>query len=66
MYSRDPRWIIAKFASSCGGCDRRISKGEDIFYYPMGKRAYGGQCGCGGNASRDFASTIASEDYQAY
>lgn len=56
-YPRDPGWLTAKFPSDCAGnCGQRIAKGDRIFYYPKGKRAYGERCGCGDANSRDFAA----------
>ena len=38
-YSGDPRQITARFASKCHTCGKPIKKGEQIIYWPNGKRA---------------------------
>ena len=59
-YSLDPRWMTARFSSTCSKCDQPIAKGADIFYYPNGKRAL---CKtCGDDVSREFAAMAFDED----
>lgn len=74
-YQQDPHWITARYPGKCNGCDRPIIKGERAFYYPNGKRMYGGQfdratnpacevgCGCGDQHSADFAAAAADEAF---
>lgn len=53
-YSNDPYWLNARFNSICAGknCNNTIKKGEKIFYYPIGKKAY---CTiCGQTCEQDF------------
>jgi len=63
-YAGDPRWITAKFA----GIDAKgtpFRKGEQVFYFPSGKRIYAGAAG--EEASRRFESERADEDvYNGY
>jgi hypothetical protein len=60
-YRRDPRWLTARFASACACGDRshRIERGERVFYYPIGKRAYVGACA--ERNARDFESCVFDE-----
>ncbi len=60
-YSLDPKWLTARFASKCAKCNALISKGDEIFYYPNGKRAYGSKCGCADDASGDFEAAAFDE-----
>jgi len=43
-YRQDPRWIVARFASTCS-CGKPIAKGERIYYYPTARKAYCHECG---------------------
>ena len=66
-YNGDPRWISAKFDSACRGCGLPIRRGDDVFYYPRGKHAFGSECGCAEQHSGDFNSMRADEDtYNSY
>lgn len=62
-YRGDPYWLDARFASACacGNPDHHIRKGDRIFYYPKGKKAFVGPC-ADANA-RDFESCVADEDF---
>ena len=42
-YSKDPRWITAKFGN-CKECGISI-KGKRAFFYPQGKNIYCEKCG---------------------
>lgn len=57
----DPFWMTAKFKGTCAttGCDDPIRRGDRIFYYPNGKKAYVGTCAAA--ADRDFGSTSFDE-----
>jgi hypothetical protein len=58
-YSRDPRWITARFSSVCK-CGKRINKGDDILYRPYDRSV---QCSvCGETAWQRFLSESADED----
>ena len=61
-YNGDPVWISAKFDSNCRGCGLPIRRGDDIFWYPRGKTAYGSVCGCAEHHSGEFNSMRADED----
>ena len=74
-YRQDPHWMTARYPGKCAGCARPINKGERAFYYPNGKRMYGGQfdrtanpacavgCGCGDQRSSEFESARADEAF---
>lgn len=55
---RDPYWLTAKFASTCGkpGCTVSIKKGDRAFYYPNTRTILASPCGHADEASRDFDS----------
>jgi transcription elongation factor Elf1 len=59
-YKGDPKWIEAKFNSTCS-CGRAIKKGEQIFYYPKGKVAFCSDCGQ--SRSAEFQSAVQDEDF---
>ena len=60
-YRNDPRWITAKFNSLCAGCGSQIKRGDDIFYYPTGKKAL---CSvCGETQSNQFEAAAADEAF---
>ena len=41
----DPRWLSARFASTCPKCGKRIKEGDEIYYFPRGRQAYCQDCG---------------------
>ena len=43
-YSRDPRWITAKYPGQCS-CGRAIHKGDRVMYYPIGRHICCEACG---------------------
>lgn len=57
----DPYWMAARFGGACAttGCTDAIKKGDRIFYYPNGRKAFVGSCA--ENAARDFASCMFDE-----
>jgi hypothetical protein len=57
----DPRWITAKFKSTCSTCGGRILAGERIFYYPQSRSVMCNKYDCGGKASREFEAMAADE-----
>lgn len=60
-YSRDPRWLDARFAGKCAGCGAAFRKGDRIFYFPIGKRAVSGECA--ERAAAEFRAMVADEAY---
>lgn len=62
-YSGDPYWTTAKFQSKCSKCGRVIPKGNQIFYYPKGKKVFCADA-CGTDAYQDFLAH--AEDEYAY
>ena len=61
-YAGDPRQITARFPSTCHTCGKPIKKGEEIIYWPNGKKV--GHLACD---QADFARSIASfEDEERY
>ena len=43
-YSKDPRWINARFNRDCE-CGEAIRRGDRIFYFPNGKTVLCETCG---------------------
>jgi hypothetical protein len=60
-YARDPHWLEARYASpcACGNTAHQIKRGDRVFYYPIGRRAYTGACA--ESASNDFLSAAGDE-----
>ena len=58
---QDPRWIEARFSSTCPKCGRGIREGDRIFYYPSDKKAYCDGDDCGSQMSRDFSAACFDE-----
>lgn len=54
----DPYWLTARFTGTCAGrtCDHPIRKGDRIFYYPNGRKAYVGPCAEAAAADFDSAA----------
>ena len=64
-YSRDPRWIRAKYPAVCASCKGGISAGQNAYYYPNGRKLYCDDDSCGGKCHRDFeARSFDEEVYQ--
>lgn len=61
MHHNDPRWIQAKFASKCSKCKEHIGKGEVIYYYPLTKDVFSGECAKA--AEKDFNSMLEQENF---
>lgn len=59
-YTNDPRRITAKFVSRCSKCDKRLVKGEDIYYWPSSREVFCTKCGEADY--RRFLSDAADED----
>lgn len=60
-YAGDPRWLTARYSSTCSKCDEPIKKGTQIWWYPNGKVAY---CAtCGETDSRVFDAAVEDEDF---
>ena len=60
-YSKDPRWIKARFAGECPKCEALIRKGDKIFYFPNGRHVLCSAEDCGGKASREFEAAAQDE-----
>jgi rRNA maturation endonuclease Nob1 len=57
--NRDPKIMKARFNSTCRGCNSQIKKGETLYYWPIGKKAY---CAtCGDPYYRDFIESAQDE-----
>ncbi|HEX6749892.1 MAG TPA: hypothetical protein VF092_21545 [Longimicrobium sp.] len=50
----DPYWLTARRDGTCSGCNGKVRRGDQIFYYPSSRSVYCAADGCGGRASRDF------------
>ncbi len=63
-FAGDPRWITARFDGTCNGrdCTQAIKRGDEVFYYPEGRRVLAKPCGHADEAARDFAAHRADED----
>lgn len=60
-YVGDPRWMTARYSSTCSKCDGSIKKGTQIWWYPKGRIAY---CeSCGETDARVFDAAVADEDF---
>jgi len=44
-YSNDPKQIKARFDSSCSKCAAKISKGQEIYYWPSSREVFCLKCG---------------------
>ena len=44
-YSRDPKWMKARYDGKCSQCWKPIQEGDDIVYFPIGKKAFCAECG---------------------
>lgn len=44
-YSRDPRWLTARFPSTCKECGETVRKGQKAFYFPATKAIFCRTCG---------------------
>jgi hypothetical protein len=44
-YSRDPRWITARFPGRCKKCGKKVETGGTVYYLPVGKAIYCKDCG---------------------
>lgn len=53
-YSNDPKWISAKFDSSCSCCKRAVKRGNQVFYNPSSRTVSCDAEECGKQESRDF------------
>lgn len=60
-YKNDPRWITAKFNCKCERCGKEIKKGDECFYYPIGRSVYCENSDCGQQESRQFESAAFDE-----
>jgi hypothetical protein len=53
-YSNDPKWINAKFDSTCSCCKGKVKRGDSVFYNPSSKSVSCASDNCGKQESRDF------------
>jgi hypothetical protein len=53
-YSSDPKWISAKFDSTCACCKKPVKRGNQVFYNPSAKSVSCDAEDCGKQESRDF------------
>ena len=60
-YYDDPRWIPTRYESHCCKCGRLIRKGDQIFYYPKGRKVYCADA-CGTDAYQDFLTHAQDEE----
>lgn len=44
-HRNDPKKMTSKFASKCKRCLKKIKKGDEIYYFPIGKSVYCKTCG---------------------
>lgn len=60
QYSRDPRWLRARFEGTCGECQAPIHTGDQIIWWPLDRKAY---CGapCRHQAILDFQAAAQDE-----
>lgn len=65
-YRDDPRWITARYASKCHGCETPLPKGARAYYFPRSRRIYGATC-CdrAQTSSNDFAAAAFDEAHIA-
>ena len=62
-YRDDPRWITAKYPGVCKTCGGAIQKGEDIFFWPKGRKGQKIECeDCGEVSSARFEAEAFDED----
>ena len=59
-YSKDPKWITAKFNSDCSMCGTSINKDDYIFWFPLCKSVFCENCGI--KESNDFQASKQDED----
>lgn len=63
FYRDDPRWIKARYPSTCRECGTSIARHADAFWYPRTGRMYCADCGA--PASRQFdADAFDEAQYQ--
>ena len=60
-YKNDPRWIAARYDSTCADCGKKVGKGDKILYWPKGKKVYCKDCGEGRYA--EFRALADDEDF---
>jgi hypothetical protein len=59
-YSKDPRWITARFTCECVKCRTQIKAGEKVFWFPLSRTPY---CSvCGEEHARRFAAEQFDDD----
>jgi len=59
--NNDPRVIKARFQSKCSTCKKTILKGDEAFYWPIGKKI---KCiPCGQPDYNDFILNLQDEEF---
>lgn len=61
FYKNDPKWMYAKYKGKCHECNKIISAGEQMFYYPKTKTCY--CASCGEKHYHDFQTMREYEEY---
>jgi hypothetical protein len=64
-YSNDPKQLKARFDSSCSKCAAKISKGQEIYYWPSSREVFCLKCG-EGPYNEFLASAQDEETYQSW
>lgn len=61
FYSKDPFWMKAKYEGKCSDCKEVIKKGDDMWYYPIGKHTLCKKCG--ESAEAKFLEQVQDEEF---
>jgi len=61
-YRDQPHWIVVRWHARCAKCDATLHRGEQAFYYPATKKAYGEPCLHAYDAELDYAQMTHNED----
>lgn len=60
----DPRWIKTKYGPCfCTHCKVRIEKGDEAFYFPIGRFLFCKTETCGLQKERDFTAALQDENW---
>lgn len=58
-YRNDPRMITSRRPGTCDQCGKAFRRGDQIFWYPLGKRTLAGECAEA--AAAEFRAMAADE-----
>jgi hypothetical protein len=61
FYSKDPFWMKAKYEGKCSDCKEVIKKGDQMWYYPIGKVTMCQKCGAAAEAK--FLEQVQDEEF---